>query len=314
MNNANIYENKNEYMKLNANWYQISFGNLCNLHCSYCFENRLDRIEYEYSDLFEDYLNNLISGSNSISIRYFGGEPLLHWGKIKYLIPKYSNHVQSIITNGKLLDDEIVDICNKYNIGVTVSTDGPSSINTRKYDILKDKEKVELLKKIHNLDLSITIPDNVSCMTVYSYIHRIIPRQDINYYMAPQDSNTTMELNRINVPFEFDTYAQSKSKNMDLFVVNNPYVDKYISNHKSNIACSICTDLKIRTTLTNNIIGELTENGAYIHIPTYKKEMNRYYNECAYTLCIANEIGLCNGGHFGTNRYRCFARKASRAF
>lgn len=63
---------------------------------------------------------------------FFGGEPLLNWDVCKKLVEygrsiekKYNKNFRfTVTTNGVLLNDEIMDFCNKEMGNVVLSLDG----------------------------------------------------------------------------------------------------------------------------------------------------------------------------------------------
>ena len=93
----------------------------CNFDCPYCFEkHRKGKMSKETQDEVVKFANKMINyyKSNQLSITWFGGEPLLEPGIIKSLSEKLidlANKKQikysaSIVTNGYLLTQEIVDM------------------------------------------------------------------------------------------------------------------------------------------------------------------------------------------------------------
>lgn len=110
----------------------------CNLKCHYCYA-RLESIENQKSllmpDIFlEECLNKIInSGLKYIKILWHGGEPLLAGisffkkavniqNQIKKKLKNEVVIVNSIQTNGTLLNDEIVKFLkeNKFNVGISL--------------------------------------------------------------------------------------------------------------------------------------------------------------------------------------------------
>ena len=90
-------------------------------------------------------------------IELWGGEPLVYYKVLKYLIPKLRNRWKkafiSIVTNGSLLDKEKIDFFLKYNVHITISHDGPGFHLRNKDDPMNDPKMVEIWKYL--LDKSI---------------------------------------------------------------------------------------------------------------------------------------------------------------
>ena len=70
---------------------------------------------------------------------FFGGEPLMNWQVVKDLV-KYARSVEkaagknfrfTLTTNGMLIDDEVIDFCNKEMSNVVLSLDGRKEVHDR---------------------------------------------------------------------------------------------------------------------------------------------------------------------------------------
>ena len=126
----------------------IVLGYNCNLQCDYCCQHL-----HEYQpptkikkDIF-DFIDGLITDKYKLDIRFFGGEPLMYWDEINQFVNYFHNKNVSfsMITNGKLLDKEKIEFINKYRIYTAVSWDGKDTINTRHYDVIKEKKDLLLV-------------------------------------------------------------------------------------------------------------------------------------------------------------------------
>ena len=137
----------------------------CNLNCEYCFAGKG---EYGGSDkglmsldVGKKALDFLVENSGTrknLEVDFFGGEPLLNWEVCKELV-KYGRELEkkhnknfrfTLTTNGVLVDDEIINFCNKEMGNVVLSLDGRKNVhdNLRKtpngkgsYDLIIDKFK-----------------------------------------------------------------------------------------------------------------------------------------------------------------------------
>lgn len=74
------------------------------------------------------------SGAPGVMVQFFGGEPFLNWKAIEAVLHKFGrgeNHGiridYSTVTNGSLLTDDIAAELAKYEVGVCVSFDSPTS-------------------------------------------------------------------------------------------------------------------------------------------------------------------------------------------
>ena len=120
----------------------IISGN-CNLSCKYCYANR-GHFENNNGNMSVAIMKNALDRfyekySVIENIMFFGGEPTMNMDAIKYgceyihkmyeagKIQKLPN--LGMVTNGTLVNDEIIDIIKKYSLNITVSLDGPKEIN-----------------------------------------------------------------------------------------------------------------------------------------------------------------------------------------
>lgn len=116
-------------------------SNFCNLACKYCFIGKLDdnavqEIEFKTIDnIIQKYVAHLRKNHFlKASVVFYGAEPLTAFNKIKYAVEKFKSIIDinwefSIVTNGTLINDEIVAFFKENNFGVGVSIDGPKDIN-----------------------------------------------------------------------------------------------------------------------------------------------------------------------------------------
>ena len=91
----------------------------------------LDFFAYQIS-LNNEYFDN------PKEIIFYGGEPLLNFKVLKFVIEKSLTYKQkgklpnnlrfSIVTNGLLLNEQIIEFLIKRDVTVSISIDGPSSV------------------------------------------------------------------------------------------------------------------------------------------------------------------------------------------
>lgn len=120
----------------------IDMADGCNLNCKYCYANggtyNMPFSMLSFDDLKKMYSKLLLSFPNGTKkICFFGGEPLLSFKSIQkfveYLDSKSDGKIEkpkySIVTNGTLINNLVGSFFKKYNFVVSVSLDGPKSIN-----------------------------------------------------------------------------------------------------------------------------------------------------------------------------------------
>jgi uncharacterized protein len=164
----------------------------CNLGCRYCFaeegeyHGRRALMSYEVGKKALDFLIANSGNRINLEVDFFGGEPTMNWDVVKRLV-EYGRSQEkehnkrfrfTFTTNGILMDDDIMEFCNKEMANVVLSLDGRKEINdymrpTRNghgssYDIIVPKfqklaaQRRELKKDYyvrgtftrHNLDFS----------------------------------------------------------------------------------------------------------------------------------------------------------------
>lgn len=136
----------------------------CNLACKYCFAGKGEYdgpkgiMTYETGKRALDFLIEQSKGRKNLEVDFFGGEPLLNWEICKKLV-KYGREQEKIhnknfrftlTTNGLLINDDVIDFCNKEMSNVVLSLDGRKTVNDAmrvssngkgSYDLIVDKFK-----------------------------------------------------------------------------------------------------------------------------------------------------------------------------
>ena len=117
----------------------------CNLACRYCFagegeyhgERALMSLDTAKKAL--DFLVANSGGRRNLEVDFFGGEPLMNWEVVKEAV-RYGRSIEkehdkefrfTLTTNGVLLNDEIMEFCNREMDNVVMSIDGRKSVHDR---------------------------------------------------------------------------------------------------------------------------------------------------------------------------------------
>ncbi len=115
----------------------------CNLGCRYCFaeegeyHGRRALMPFEVGKKALDFLIENSGSRRNLEVDFFGGEPLMNWETVKRLV-EYGRSREAahnkrfrftLTTNGVLLDDEIMEFCNKEMANVVLSLDGRRQVN-----------------------------------------------------------------------------------------------------------------------------------------------------------------------------------------
>ena len=115
----------------------------CNLACRYCFaeegeyHGRRALMSLEVGKKALDFLIANSGSRRNLEVDFFGGEPLMNWDVVKQLVAygreqeklHNKNFRFTLTTNGVLLNDEVMEFCNKEMGNVVLSIDGRKEVH-----------------------------------------------------------------------------------------------------------------------------------------------------------------------------------------
>ena len=140
----------------------LHVSHACNLNCEYCFaaqgkyHGQSSLMSFEVGKHALDFLIANSGTRTNLEVDFFGGEPLLNFDVVKQLV-EYARSVEkkhgknfrfTLTTNGVLIDDDVIDFCNRECHNVVLSLDGRKEIHDAKrptpagggsYDIILPK-------------------------------------------------------------------------------------------------------------------------------------------------------------------------------
>jgi len=133
-----------QLVRMRTNKIELYLAEACNLRCRYCYVNDNDALNnglmpWEIARQAVDLVFQRAGGADSISITFFGGEPLLNKPVLRRVI-EYSQALgqergkevhYSMTTNAALMDDEVIGTIKRYNFGLMISMDGPQEVHDR---------------------------------------------------------------------------------------------------------------------------------------------------------------------------------------
>ncbi len=172
------------------NHLRLMTTNKCNFNCTYCYadggtygvstqkvmspETSIDIIKWAYSKYYKVK-----------QISFFGGEPLLNLEVMEsvclYITENYGSgaikHMPffSVVTNGYLLTDEVIELFCKYNIHPVVSIDGPKLVHDKQrllkngdgtYDTVYSNLKKLREKMVFSIEATFTKNHDLSNLTM----------------------------------------------------------------------------------------------------------------------------------------------------
>ncbi|RLG15002.1 MAG: hypothetical protein DRN66_00575 [Candidatus Nanohalarchaeota archaeon] len=139
-----IYRLKVQYVQDKAVYMNciVNLTHRCNLNCSYCHANAgtVDEKHMDMADeTIEEYLDFIMNlPHKNITLEFQGGEPLLRFDKIKYLLEEFNNRKKkynkelasaTIVSNLTLMNKDIADYILKNKIRISSSLDGPKELH-----------------------------------------------------------------------------------------------------------------------------------------------------------------------------------------
>lgn len=106
---------------------RLEISHLCNGRCKYClvFGNNVEKFDVLDIKKFWKELSSKDWFKNLKSIFIIGGEPLLYFEEISFIIDNFKGRI-SFSTNGTLLTEEMAKKFSKSNVSVYISLDGPT--------------------------------------------------------------------------------------------------------------------------------------------------------------------------------------------
>ena len=131
----------------------------CNLACRYCFaeegeyHGRRALMSFEVGKQALEFLIANSGNRRNLEVDFFGGEPLMNWQVVKDLV-KYGREQEkkhgknfrfTLTTNGVLLDDEVMEFCNREMANVVLSIDGRKEVHDFMRPFRKGKGSYDLI-------------------------------------------------------------------------------------------------------------------------------------------------------------------------
>ena len=123
----------------------LHIAHTCNLNCEYCFASQgkyhCERamMSFEVGKRAFDWLIENSGSRRNLEVDFFGGEPLMNFDVVKQLV-EYARSIEkekgknfrfTLTTNGVLVDDDVIDFCNKEMSNVVLSLDGRKEVHDR---------------------------------------------------------------------------------------------------------------------------------------------------------------------------------------
>lgn len=212
---------RNEFNHFGDYLYVI-LGHDCNLRCKYCFMPK-DITELDIHKIHK-LLDIIAKEKSYLSIRFYGGEPILHFDKIKNIVG-YAKEIGmvtdfALATNGTLLTEKIADFIKAENISVMVSLDGNKETNDTMrvfsnghgtYDFIERKIRLLEVKGI-NYQIAVTLDKH--------NVHNLLPT--VEYIL----NNFRVKTVNLNYPYNLNNMDLKQLINA-IMDVNKKLIEKY---------------------------------------------------------------------------------------
>lgn len=123
----------------------LHIAHSCNLNCAYCFASQgkyhgeRALMSFEVGKRALDFLMENSGTRRNLEVDFFGGEPLMNFDVVKRLVAyarsvekqKNKNFRFTLTTNGVLVDDDVIEFCNREMSNVVLSLDGRKEVHDR---------------------------------------------------------------------------------------------------------------------------------------------------------------------------------------
>ena len=134
---------RNDFLFQGTSLHIIVLTKRCNMSCIYCHAGRENEdkkeldMDLETAKKTVDFIFQ--SPNRNITIEFQGGEPLLNWAILKFIV-EYSQELKEkkgknlridIVTNMALMDENKMDYLIEKKIGVCTSLDGPKQLHDK---------------------------------------------------------------------------------------------------------------------------------------------------------------------------------------
>jgi len=155
-----LTRNRNNFLFSGTSLHIIVVTLRCNMKCVYCHASSKD-INDKGFDMNKETAKKTVdfvfqTPNNNITIEFQGGEPLLNWDVVKYII-EYAeeknkqlkkNMITTIVTNLTEMDEKKMNYIIEHNIDVCTSLDGPKELNDHNRKFIHQSSYEQVVKWI----------------------------------------------------------------------------------------------------------------------------------------------------------------------
>lgn len=291
----------------------------CNMGCKYCFEENwkennisIQSINETFKRSMDNFIKFVIdlregNENDMIFVLLHGGEPLLIKTELLVsffdAITKNRKNIKIIMqSNGSIINDEIIDMIKKYDIGIGISIDGDRKSHD-KFRVTKDNRgtfdlidrNIQKLKKENiNVGCMVTFTkENLNNVTdVYQYFADRNLDFSFNPFFVPSNSESYSD-----IKFDIELYKKSICKLFDMWIMDE------------NSTITIRNFERIIDGLTNqehqqhvcSFMRDCSEEFCAIDVNGYLYTCNHFCNDSSKSFANINDV----------NAYECMKKQHS---
>lgn len=241
---ATKYRTKKNFLNQFTSLHMVVVTLRCNSNCSYCQVSKKDIIDKNF-DLNKVTAKKIVerifeSPSPIIKIEFQGGEPLLNFDIIKYIVEiaelknifKKKDLEFVVCTNLSLIDKKILKYFKEHKVYISTSIDGPKDLHIKNRPLQETENSFDIVTKKINLVREYLGQTSVSAlMTTTSYsLGRF--KEIIDTYIALRFNSVF--LRSLN-PYGF----AKRDKHILAYSIDN-----FLDNYKEGLAYIIDVNLK----------------------------------------------------------------------
>lgn len=241
----------------------LELTNGCNMACEYCFESNADKkpIHFMKNEVIKKAIDLVINQKGEeYNITFFGGEPLLNVKGIKYAIEYGNERAKNIgsyiryyiVTNGTLINEEIIELFNRNDVYVFFSYDGSLEFQD-KYRRFKDgsstfekitnniklfcKSREKCLNK-YNASIRMTITRDFipKLSETYVYLRNTFPDLKIGFALVSADSGKDYAITKDDLDVLRNEYLKLAELYIDE-IKNGSSHNRFFESIVRNITC-----------------------------------------------------------------------------
>lgn len=201
----------------------LHVSNDCNLRCKYCYAqggNYGQLRNMMSKKTADDFVSFCVKEFRQVNnIVFFGGEPFLNLDVMNYICERFRMENRkgflmpkfSVITNGTILNDDVLDFIKANIYSITVSIDGPRQINDENRVLYNGKGSYESISHfIRTVKAETTVRMTYEATYTNSHEKHNITHKDIIDYLSSEFGIAGVVENEAENMFSYDWIKADK--------------------------------------------------------------------------------------------------------